>query len=189
MYYKDENNSYEKGIIHLKRRNLKDGKIYSGMIEYKGSAQDFKTKYLSEDSEIDIFNYVRDENACGLMNNNFHSIEEWNDATFQIDFPLYPDLISRHFKNPRSADVIISTMGSYNYKTNHGKKKQGTLYCHDIGLRESSVVPLIIGGSPEIPQKELSYCKVTDIVPTLIYMLGKKPHQSVIGKNLVYKIN
>jgi len=185
MYYRDDNNTLEKGIIYLKRKVPKDKKILSGIIEYKGSPQNFKTKYISEDSERDIFNYAMDQNASKFINKDFYSINEWNDATYNLDFALYPDLISRHFKNPRSADIIISTIGEYNYKTNHGKKKQGTLYCHDIGLRESSVVPLIIGGSPEIPQKEVPYCKSVDIVPTLINMLGKKTHQSVIGKSLI----
>ena len=46
-------------------------------------------------------------------------------------------------------------------------------------------VPLIIGGSLEIPHKEIEYCKVTDIVPTLLHFIGKKPHKSVVGRNLI----
>ena len=56
---------------------------------------------------------------------------------------------------------------------------------HDIGLRENIVVPLIMAGSNEIPMKEIPFCKTTDIVPTLLKMLGKKPHKSVIGKSLI----
>jgi bisphosphoglycerate-independent phosphoglycerate mutase (AlkP superfamily) len=59
------------------------------------------------------------------------------------------------------------------------------LYLHDIGLRRSTVVPLIIGGSNNIPIKKVSYCKITDIVPTLLKMLGKKPHPSVVGESLI----
>ena len=44
---------------------------------------------------------------------------------------------------------------------------------------------LIIGGSEDIPVKEISHCKITDIVPTLVKMLGVKPHTSVVGKNLI----
>ncbi len=46
-------------------------------------------------------------------------------------------------------------------------------------------VPLIIGGSSEIPLKEIPCCKTTDIVPTMLKILGKKPHKSVIGTSLV----
>ena len=71
------------------------------------------------------------------------------------------------------------------YNIGHGKKKNENMYSHDIGLRISAVVPLIIGGSLEIPVKEIPYCKTTDIVPSLLYCLGKKPHESVIGENLI----
>ena len=76
-------------------------------------------------------------------------------------------------------------MGQYSYKTFHRKKKSNTLYGHDIGLRKSTIVPLLIGGSTEIPHMEIPYCKITDIVPTLVKMLGKKTHISVIGKSLI----
>ncbi|MFX1275047.1 MAG: alkaline phosphatase family protein [Promethearchaeota archaeon] len=185
MYYRDESNTHKKGIIHLKRKDEDNGKIFSGMIEYKGIGKDFKTKYISENQDIDIFGFLVDDIASRMMDDKFHSIDEWNHATHHLDYALYPDLISRHFKNPRSADIIISTKGKYTYKTTHGKKKRGSLFTHDIGLRESSVVPLIIGGSPEIPYKEISYCKSTDIVPTLLNLLGKKPHKSVIGNSLI----
>jgi bisphosphoglycerate-independent phosphoglycerate mutase (AlkP superfamily) len=67
----------------------------------------------------------------------------------------------------------------------HGKKENKNLYLHDIGLRRSTVVPLIIGGSEEIPIKEISHCKITDIVPTILKMLEKKPHPSVVGESLI----
>ncbi len=185
MYYRDDNNTHEKGIIHLKRKEEKNGKIYSGRIEYKNLGLDFKSKYISEEPDGDIFGFSSDEISSKIMDGKFHSIDEYNDRTHHLDYALYPDLISRHFKNPRSADIIISTVGQYTYKITHGKKKQGSLYTHDIGLRESAVVPLLIGGSSEIPQKEVLHCKSTDIVPTLIKMLGKKPHESVVGKSLI----
>jgi len=45
-------------------------------------------------------------------------------------------------------------------------------------------VPFIIGGSPNIPRLELPYCKTTDMVPTLLNLLGEKPHYSVVGKSV-----
>ena len=71
------------------------------------------------------------------------------------------------------------------YNIGHGKKKNDNIYSHDIGLRKSAVVPLIICGSPEIPIKEIPYCKTTDIVPSLLKCLGKKPHESVVGESLI----
>jgi len=185
MYYREDGNTYKKGTIHLKRKDQKSGKIFSGKIEYKGIGKEFKTRYASENDENDIFGFVRDDNASKLINGNFYSIDEWLDATHHLDHALYPDLIPRHFKNPRSSDVIISTKGSVIYNVTHGKPQSGHAFTHDIGLQESIILPLIISGSPEIPQKEISHCKTTDITPTLISMLGKKPHESVVGKNLI----
>ena len=120
-----------------------------------------------------------------MIDGKFHSINEWLAATSHLDFPLYPDLIPRHFKNPRSCDIILSNEGTIVYNITHGKSKSRTRYCHDIGLRKSSVVPLIIGGSIEIPQKEVNFCKIVDIVPTLLKCLGRTPHKSVIGESLI----
>ena len=49
-------------------------------------------------------------------------------------------------------------------------------------------VPLIIGGSLEIPNMELELCQTVDITPTLLDLLGIKPDLSVIGNSLINKI-
>lgn len=185
LYYPDEQNSTEKGIVHLKRK-LKDGKIISGRLEYRGKGPEIKSKYLLEDNpNIDIFGYDGKEEAMRLIDGNYHTIDEWTAATFDLDFPIYPDLIPRHFKNPRSSDLIVSTDGSVVFNIDHGKMKHDHVYSHDIGLQKSASVPLIIGGSPEVPKTEISFCKTTDIVPTLMKLLDKKPHKSVVGKSLI----
>ncbi len=184
MYYRDDENTYQKGKIHLKAREIKTHKIITGNIEYKGVGRDYMTKYYMDES-TDVFNYDKDEETIKLMDGKFHTIDEWLAATYHLDFPLYPDLIPRHFKNPRSADIIISTCGEVIYNISHGKKKKGTKYTHDIGLRTNSVVPLIISGSKNIPVNEINYCKTTDIVPTLVKMLGLKSHESLVGISLV----
>jgi len=185
MYYCEDGNTSKKGKIHLKRRDKNTGKIVKSSIEYRGSGKEFKTKYSAEAFDEDAFNYINDDIASKLLDNKFHTINEWLDATFHIDFPLYPDLLSRNFKNPRRADIIVSTCGDVAYNIKHGKIENKNLYSHDIGLKKSTVVPLIIGGSKNIPAKEVSYCKITDIVPTLLKMLGKKPHPSVVGESLI----
>ena len=184
MYYRDEDNTNKKGIIHLKKKDSDSGKIYDGFIEYSGQGRDFKTRYICQD-EHDIFGYKNDEIAISLFDKRFHSVEEWLDKTYHIDYPLYPDLLARHFKNPRSSDIIISNAGKLVFNFEHGRYKNDLLYAHDIGLRNCAIVPLIIGGSSEIPHKEIPYCKITDIVPTLLKIIGKKPHKSVVGKSLI----
>ena len=185
MYYCEDGNTSKKGKIHLKRRDKNTGKIIKSSIEYTGTGKEFKTKYSTEAADEDVFNYVSDDIASKLLDNKFHTLNEWLDATSHIDYPLYPDLLSRNFKNPRRADIIVSTCGDIAYNMKHGKKENKNLYLHDIGLRRSTVVPLIVGGSEEIPIKEISHCKITDIVPTILKMLGKKPHPSVVGESLI----
>ncbi len=185
MYYRDEKNTVNKGIIHLKKKNKKSKKIISGAIEYSGMGNNYKTRYIMENDDTDIFDYSNDENASKLMDNKFHTIQEWLGATYHLDYPMYSDLIPRHFKNPRSSDIILSNDGSVVYNLKNGKKGNKNIYNHDRGIRECMNVPLIIGGSPEIPHKHISYCKITDIVPTLLKMLGKMPHKSVVGQSLI----
>jgi len=186
MYYRDDENSVDKGRIFLKKKNHKKNGFISGLIEYQGNSRNLRTKYTIEDNDNnDIFGYLQDKNAIKLMDNKYHSIEEWLEATYHLDYPIYPDLLVRHFKNPRSSDIIVSTEGKISYNIRHGRKISNNHYLHDIGLRRCSVVPLIISGSDEIPQREIECCKITDIVPTLLDMLGKNPHKSVIGRNLI----
>jgi hypothetical protein len=185
MYFRDENNTVNKGIIYLRKKIKKTHKIISGTIEYTGIGNDYKTKYTIENNDNDIFNFSNDEKASKLIDNKFHTIEEWLSATYHLDYPLYPDLIPRHFKNPRSADIILSNDGSIVYNLKHGKKGNKNLFNHDIGIRDCMNVPLIIGGSLDIPHKQILYCKITDIVPTLLDLLGKKPYKSVVGQNLI----
>ena len=94
------------------------------------------------------------------------------------------DQIPRYLKNPRSCDIMTSSLGEYVFGYEHGKTMPSHPYSHDIGLKKSMTVPFIIGGSPNIPKLELAYCKTTDMVPTLLNLLGEKPHYSVVGKSV-----
>ncbi|MFX1375738.1 MAG: alkaline phosphatase family protein [Promethearchaeota archaeon] len=185
MYFRDEKNTHENGIIHLKRKLKRSDKVISGSIEYTGTGNDFKTKYIMEKEDIDIFGYLNDDTASKLIDNKFHTIQEWLSATYHLDYPLFPNLIPRHFKNPRSSDIILSNDGSVVYNIKNGKKGSKNIYNHDRGIRECMNVPLIIGGSLDVPFKHIPYCKITDIVPTLVKMLGKTPHKSVVGQSLL----
>jgi hypothetical protein len=185
MYYRGEQNTINNGIIHLKKKVKGSGKVVTGTIEYRGTGENYKTKYVVADDSEDIFGYMKDIKASKVMDNKFHTIGEWLEATYHLDYPLYPDLIPRHFKNPRSSDIILSNDGSVVYNIKNGKAGNKNVYNHDIGTRNCMNVPIVIGGSLEIPHKEVRYCKTTDVVPTLLNFLGKKPHRSVIGNSLI----
>ncbi|MFX1418937.1 MAG: alkaline phosphatase family protein [Promethearchaeota archaeon] len=183
MYYREDSNKPEKGIINVEYQDKKSGKRIKGMIQYQGFGAEQKTRYISNGN--DIYGYSENENSAKILDNKFHTIEEWLNATNQIDFPMVIDQIPRYFKNPRSCDILLSTLGDYDFNYEHGKTTSSSPYSHDNGLRESMIVPFIIGGSLEIPSIELSCCKTTDMVPSLLNLLGLKPDISVIGKSVL----
>ena len=183
MYYRDDDNKPEKGIIHIEYLEKESGEKKNGMIEYRGYGKDQQTKYTFEGNGF--YHYNDNEKSANILDNRFHTLEEWLEATNHINFPIIIDQIPRYFKNPRSCDIIVSTLGQYNYNYEHGKTTGASPYSHDNGLRDSMIVPFIVGCSPEIPQMKLSYCKTTDMVPTLLNFLGIKPHSSVIGKSVI----
>ncbi|MBD3214739.1 MAG: hypothetical protein GF311_19160 [Candidatus Lokiarchaeota archaeon] len=185
MYYRNNHNSYDKGEIFLKKKGKNSDTYLTGKIEYRGTGKSMKTRYICDEDDIDVFGYHTDEVASALIDGKFHTIDEWLTGTAYLDYPLYPDLLVRHFKNPRSADIILSTRGEVVYNIVHGKAKKKRLHNHDIGLRESSIIPLIISGSNEIPRRRVEFCKITDILPTLLYLMGQKVDKSVIGNNLI----
>jgi len=182
MYYRDDDNTPDKGIIYLEHRDEKTGKKLKDTIEYEGHGIKQKTKYIPSDE--DFYKYCEHEETASLIDGKGHTIDEWLNATNQIDFPMIVDQVPRYFKNPRSCDIIISTLGEYGFGYEHGETKADYPYSHDIGLKKSMTVPFIIGGSPNIPKLNLSYCKTTDMVPTLLHILGEKPHYSVVGKSV-----
>ncbi len=183
MYYNADDNKADKGTIYLERYNKKTGKKQEGKIEYIGTGKDQKTKYTFEDE--DLFGYVNHENAHKLLDDKYHNIDEWVAGTFQTNFINIIDQLPRHFKNPRACDIMISTGGEYSFNYEHGRTTSNSAYSHDISNSKSMFVPLIIGSSPEIPKFEVECCKTTDIVPTLLDLLGLSPSPSVIGNSLL----
>jgi len=183
MYYRNDDNKPEKGAIHIKYKEKNSGKKINGIIEYEGFGKDQKTRFIFD--ENDFYGYCTNEKSAKILDKKFHTIEEWLEATNHINFPMIIDQIPRYFKNPRSCDVMVSTLGTYAFGYEHGKTVETYPFSHDIGLRESMIVPFIIGGSSEIPSLEIEYCKTTDMVPTLLDLLGIKPHSSVIGNSIL----
>jgi arylsulfatase A-like enzyme len=183
MYYRDDENKPDRGILHLERKSNKTGKIIKGSIEYQGHGKNQKTKYIFDEEEL--FGYENYEVSAKILDNRYHSIDEWLAATHKIDFPMFIDLLPRYFKNPRSCDIMTSTCGEYGFNYEHGKTTSSKSYSHDIAIKKSMTVPLIIGGSLEIPELKLEYCKTTDAVPTLLDLLGITPHKSVVGTSIL----
>jgi hypothetical protein len=60
LYYRDDNNDYRKGIIHLRRKFNTTGKIISGYLEYRGVGKEFQVKYFNENQDYDIFDVQLD---------------------------------------------------------------------------------------------------------------------------------
>ncbi|MEJ2280108.1 MAG: alkaline phosphatase family protein, partial [Candidatus Lokiarchaeota archaeon] len=57
MFYPDDNNRLDKGIIHLRKKDANSSKIYHGKIEYRGISTNLRSKLVLEDEDEDIFGY------------------------------------------------------------------------------------------------------------------------------------
>lgn len=179
LYYRDDNNSFEKGKICIIRQE--NERLRSAAIEY----QKDKTRYIfDENDEEDVFGYSEDESASKMLNNKFHSIEDWLKHTHHLDFPMLVDQIPRLFRNPNFCDVMISTCGETTFNYEHGVTKNNHIYGHDIALHSAITVPLLISGS-NIPQKTIPYSKSTDIVPTILKLLGEPLDPKMVGVPLI----
>jgi hypothetical protein len=183
MYYRNDNNKPDRGIILLEKKNEKTGEIIKGKIEYENHGKLQKTKYTYD--KEDLFEYEKNEFSNVILDNKFHNIDEWLAATNGFDFPMFIDLLPRYFKNPRSCDIMTSTNGEYVFNFEHGKTVSHKLYSHDIAQKNSMTVPLVIGGSSNIPNLNIPYCKTIDIVPSLLDLLGIKADKTVVGRSIL----
>ena len=165
IFYRDEECRKDKGTIHLKGH---DGE---GIIEYKKG----KTKYSFE--KKDIFEYEKDSIANKLLDGKFHSIDEWLEHTYHINNPIIIDQLPRllNTDKQRSADIIAVT---------DAKTVYHHLYSHDVCLKRSMTVPLLIAGKG-LEKKEIPFAKISDITPTILKLLGEKIDPKIIGKPLV----
>ncbi|MFX1242791.1 MAG: alkaline phosphatase family protein, partial [Promethearchaeota archaeon] len=145
MYYRDNKNTPEKGTIHIEYFENESRKKYHGLIDYRGFGKDQQTKYSFEGK--DFYQYSENEITAKILDNKYHTLEEWLEATNTINFPILIDQIPRYFKNPRSCDIVVSTLGDYYFNYEHGHTVGDSPFSHDIGIRDSMIVPFIIGGS------------------------------------------
>lgn len=175
LYYREDGNTHKKGLIHILKKE--GDKTYSASIEY----QKDKTKYSFAEKEI--FGYTADEIAAKILDDKFHTIDEWLKHTHHIDFPVVIDQVARLFRNPNSCDIMVSTCGETIFNYEHGKTKNDHIHGHDIGLHSALTVPLLVAGS-QIPSKKLPFSKSTDIVPTVLKLLDEKIPPQVVGTPL-----
>ncbi|MHA1324812.1 MAG: alkaline phosphatase family protein [Candidatus Helarchaeota archaeon] len=174
LYYRDDDNTFDKGIIHVLR---KEGATQqTAMIEYNED----QTRIIGDD----IYDYSLDEQASKLLDGKFHSIDEWLSHTHHLDFPMLIDQIPRLFRNPNFCDIMISSVGETCFNYEHGLTKNAHIHGHDIGLHNAITVPLLISG-PNISPTQLSYSKSTDILPTILTLLGLPIPPHLVGTSLV----
>ncbi len=182
LYYPLDSTSPDCGQIRVIRKVGAD--FYRGLMEWQGHGKDQVTKYTF--GKEDPLGYNKDQIARKLIDKNFHTIDEWLAHTHHLRWgPMLVDQLPRYFKNPRACDFVVSTRGKAAYNYEHGRTTNDHLYSHDIGSHRDMMVPLIIGGSPSIPWRSVPYCKTTDIIPTLLKLIGKTPDKTVVGKSLV----
>ena len=176
LFYREDGNRFEKGKIRI--LNQENGQLYSAAIEY----QNDKTRYSFDGR--DIFGYSNDDLASKILDNKFHSVDEWLQHTHHLDFPMLVDQIPRLFRNPNFCDLMVSTCGETVFNYEHGMTKNSHIYGHDIALHSAITVPLLISGL-SIPQERLPYSKSTDIVPTILKLLGEPLDPKIVGVSLL----
>jgi arylsulfatase A-like enzyme len=175
LYYREDGNSFEKGKIRIIKKENEE--LRFAAIEY----QKDKTRYIfDENDEKDVYRYSEDDFASKMLDEKFHSIQDWLQHTHHIDFPMIVDQIPRLFRNPNFCDIMVSTCGETIFNYEHGITKNNHIYGHDIGLHSAITVPLLISGL-NISQKVLPYSKSTDIVPTILKLLGESIDPKIIG--------
>ena len=174
LYYREDENTEEKGVIQVIRKN--GLKFIKGSLEYQRD----KVRLIQDDNEL--FDYLNYEKAAKLIDGKFHDINEWLMATHETDFPIICDQVARLFRNPNSCDILTSTLGDAVYNYEHGFTKNDHLYSHDIS--RGTKVPLIIGGT-NMDKKDVEVTKISDLVPTIVKMLGGKIDKHVVGKSLI----
>ncbi|NHI90964.1 MAG: hypothetical protein EAX96_00590 [Candidatus Lokiarchaeota archaeon] len=174
LYYREDENTKDKGVIQILRK--KNSKIIEGAIEYNKD----KVKLIQEDG--DLFEYQKFDSASKLIDGKYHDINEWLIGTHETDFPIICDQVARLFRNPNSCDILTSTLGNAVYNYEHGFTKNDHLYSHD--LSRATKVPLVIGGS-NFNATELEVTKISDLLPTIVKMLGGKIDKLVVGSPLV----
>ncbi|MHA1268260.1 MAG: alkaline phosphatase family protein [Candidatus Helarchaeota archaeon] len=176
LFYRDDDNTDNHGQIYIRFKD-KQG-LHDGLIEYDHD----KTRLSFSDK--DFFGYSDDPEASRLIDGKYHTIDEWLKGTHHIDFPIIADQITRLFKNKNSCDILCSTFGETIFNYEHGKTKNEHIYGHDICSYKGVTTPLLISGN-NIQEKNIPFCKCTDLVPTIVKLLNGNLASSVIGKSLI----
>lgn len=176
MYHRDDDNTRDEGTIYIQYKEKDE--IYGGIIDYKGD----KTRL--EFSNEDFYGYSKDPEASKLLDNKYHTIDEWLESTHHIDFPMIVDQVVRLFKNEKSCDILCSTLGDTIFHWEHGRTKKESLYGHDIASYKGMTTPLLISGG-NISEGKIDYCKSADLVPTIVKLLNGNLASSVVGKSLI----
>ena len=105
------------------------------------------------------------------------SHREWLDATAATDFPDLPAQILAYFRAPRAGDLAVFAAPGWDFTTvnraGHG------------GLRPAEMhVPLIVAG-PGVGKGTLPAARTTDVMPTILALLGRPVPPGLDGRPLV----
>ena len=176
--YRSDNNTPNKGTFQIIRK-IND-KWENSFIHYSNN----KTRYEIEN--VDILNYYnKNSSPDWLDHNKFYSMDEWLKNTHDLDFPMFPDQLFRNFQNPNCCDLFASSMAEIVYNSVHGVvKKNFHIHAHDVALRCSMQVPLMIY-NPLFKEKKIIFSKTSDIIPTILKILNIKKPTYLCGKNLL----
>jgi len=102
---------------------------------------------------------------------------QWLAETVDTEFPDLPAQIVAYFRARRAGDIAVFAKPGWDFRT-YNRAGHG-------GLRpEEMHVPLVIAG-PGIEPGEISTARTTDVMPTLLGLLGRSVPPNLDGTNLL----
>ena len=101
----------------------------------------------------------------------------WLELTADTDFPDLPAQIIAYFRAPRAGDIAVFAKPGYDFRGVH-KSGHGGLRAADMH------VPLLVVG-PGVRPGPIACARTTDVVPTMLDLLGEKIPDDLDGQSLI----
>ena len=134
------------------------------LITRKGSKSEFMYRYEVL-SGVDPLSYDKEPNTKQLMDNKFHSGDDWFKASYTSNYPDACVQLTQIMEFEQAGSVMLSCAGKWSVNSKVVSKHGGL-------LREEMRSTFCISG-PGIKQGTIPSMRTVDIVPSILYLLNK----------------
>lgn len=142
-----------------------------------GLLNENRQSYAVIDGE-DPLGYAGVTRAGQLMDGQYHTSQEWLEATIDTQFPDAPVAMSGLFDSRRTGDVMVFAADGWDF----GPKN---LAGHGSLRRDDMLVPMIIAGPGMKAGGTIKYARIVDIAPTVVEVLGGEKQDTFDGVSLL----